>query len=154
MSRLALAALLALLVSGSGAFAHGGGDGVGERQTVSRPPPSEDLLDAWDALLAAREDVAGGIEAGRSERIHHGAGVILEIAQSLEPKGNLNDAQRRRVRSGLTQLWKVAEHLQAAADAGDRELFRGDLIRIDRALRVIRAQYPGLPVDHASGGRD
>lgn len=156
--RLTVVVLLGFLLSGGSAFAHGGGDvgGAGQRQTVSRTPPSEGFLDAWDALLAAREDIAGGIEAGRSDRIHHGAGAILGIAQSLEPTGDLNGAQRKRVRSGLTQLWKVAEHLQTVADAGDGELLRGDLIRIDRALRLIRAQYPkdSLPVDRASDRRE
>lgn len=154
-----LGMLLALFLSGDGALAHGGGDAGGDvpRQRALPNPPSPSLLDAWDALLAARDGIAGGIEAGRTDRISEEASAIPDLARSLMQKtGDLNDTQRRRVRSGITQLSKVAEHLQMAADTGDAEVFRGDLMRIDRALRLIRAQYPegSLPADHARGRRD
>ena len=165
LPRITLGILIALLLPSGGALAHGGGGGGGGDQRRSAPPspPSKDFIKAWNALLAARDGIAEDIEAGRLDSIHDKAGVVPELAQALmQQTGDLSDAKRARVKSGVTQLSKVAEHLRMVAGTGGVEVLRGDLKRIDRAVRLIRAQYSegSLPLGaqsaagHAEGHHD
>jgi len=154
-SYVALGLLLALLLSASGAFAHGGEGGGGNRPGPVANRPSVHLIETWHLLLAARDAIAMGIEAGQSDRIHEKAETVPKLAQTLmRESSDLSQAKRARVKSGVTQLSKVSEHLFTVAESGDPKLLLGDLKRIDRALRLIRAQYPedSLPLSTQSSG--
>jgi hypothetical protein len=100
--------------------------------------------------------MAEDVEAQRLGSVRQKAGMLPELAQALMPHtGDLKDSKRKRVQSGVTQLTKVAEHLQATADEAGESTFQGDLKRIDRALRLISTQYPegNLPLGaHPAAG--
>ena len=97
------------------------------------------------------------------DRIDEKVAVIPELAQEvMQQTGNLSGSKRARVKSGVTQLTKVAEHLHMVVGTGDADVLRGDLKRIDRALRLIRTQYSEgslplgaqSPAGHAKGHHD
>lgn len=133
---------MVLLLPSISASAHGERSGGGRRQSAVSSPPSKGLIAAWSPLLATCEAIAEDVATRRLEGIHQKAGLVPKLAQALMLKtGDLRDSQRKRVKSGVTQLTKVAEHLQMVADTGGEEILQGDLKRINRALRLINSQY-------------
>ena len=97
---------------------------------------------AWSALVATCEAIAENVATGRLEGIHAKAGLVPELARALMVQtSDLIDPKRKRVRSGVTQLTKIAEHLLTVTSTGNEAVLQGDLKRIDRALRMINAQY-------------
>ena len=153
-----LGTLMALLLPTISALA-GGNHGGGGHQPIPSPiasPPSEGLIAAWGALTATCGALAEDVEAGRLGSVHQKAGTLPELAQALMLQADaLNDSKRKRVKSGVIQLTKVAEHLKTISDAGSEAALKGDLKRIDRALRLINSQYPegSLPLStHSAAG--
>lgn len=139
------------------AVANGGHGGGGPRPSVqSSSPPSAGLLKSWGVLLAAYDTIADDVEHGRLKSIQANAGRVPDLARALmEQLGDLSGSKRSRVRSGVTQLSSVAEHLHGAAGTGNTELFPADLKRISRALQLISSQYAKgqLPVRaHSAAG--
>lgn len=147
----------ALLLQGGSAWAHGNEGGNDGQRTGGAPvAPSRSVVEAWGALVAARDGIAEDIEGGRVDGIRWRARKLPELAQKLmQESGDLSAPRRSRVKGGVTQLSRVAEHLQEVAASGNADVLRGDLKRIDRALRMIHAQFPkdSLPLDPRSSVR-
>lgn len=134
------AAMAALALLPGAAMAHGspGGGSAGSAPSpVPEPPP--EFLEAWRDLLTAREEIEDGIAAKRPAQIRAAARNIGPLALVLQRV----TTDRPRARSGAIQLSKISEHLVEVADRGDERVLLADLKRIDRALRMIAAQYPG-----------
>lgn len=108
---------------------------------VPEPPP--EFLEAWRDLLTAREEIEDGIAAKRPAQIRAAARAIEPLALALQRwTADLPGTKATRARSGAIQLSKISEHLVEVADRGDERILLADLKRIDRALRMIAAQYP------------
>ncbi len=149
------AAMAALALLPGAAMAHGspGGGSAGSAPSpVPEPPP--EFLGAWRDLLTARGEIEDGIATKRPARIRAAARKIGPLALVLQRvTADPSGAKRTRARSGAIQLSKISEHLVEVADSGDERILLADLKRIDRALRMIAAQYPGgsLPGANSHG---
>ncbi len=149
---LVAAALLALPFAASADSEHGH-----EAQSASEaghgPSTSQSaqLADAWKALMAARNAIAGEIESGALDDVHARAEPLPKlVAALLEQSGDLDAAKRTRVDGAARQVTRVADALHEAADGGDATRTRKELSRLDGLLELIRAQYPAGALLHES----
>ena len=141
---------LALFPTADQASAHGGPSGGGAQEAPQEQLPAASFLATWSDLLKTRHAIAEAIETGRRRDLEMEARQLPRQGERLlEHAGDLDRFRRNRVKRGVTQLSKVAEHLQAVANSAGESELRADLTRIDRALRTIRSSYPGdsLPAE-------
>lgn len=112
---------------------------------------SAQLADAWKALMAARDAIAGKIESGALDDVHAKAEPLPKLVEALlEQSGDLDAAKRTRVDGAARQVTRVADALHEAADGGDAGRTRKQLSRLDGLLELIRAQYPAGALLHES----
>jgi plastocyanin len=126
--------------------AHGADDaehsGAHAGHGVSTPQVAR-LADAWTALAAARDAIAGDIESGALGDVHANAESLPGlVAAMLEQSRDLEPGNRARVEGAAKQLGRVADALHVAADRGAADRTRSELTRLNDLLELIRVQYP------------
>jgi uncharacterized cupredoxin-like copper-binding protein len=118
-------------------------------------PQAASLADAWTALMAARDTIAGDIENDTFGDVHAKAESLPGlVAALLEQSRDLEPAKRARVEGAAKQVGRVADALHVAADRGAADRTRKELTRLSDLLELIRAQYPVGALDagtHAHG---
>ncbi len=141
---LVAAALLALPFAASADSGYGHeAESASEADHGASTAQSAHLADAWKALMAARDAIAGDIESGALDDVHAKAEPLPKlVAALLERSGDLDAAKRTRVGGAARQVTRVADALHEAADGGDAARTRKELSRLDGLLELIRAQYP------------
>jgi uncharacterized cupredoxin-like copper-binding protein len=114
------------------------------------------LAGAWEALVSARDAIAGDVERGELSGIHAEAEPLPELAGAvLARSDDLEAGRRARVEGAVKQVARVADALHDAADRGDAARTRKELARLDGLLALIRAQYPaGALETSASHGHE
>jgi hypothetical protein len=145
--------LLALPFAACADSEHGNkADSASERGHEGAAQPPASVADAWTALMAARDAIAGDVESDALGDVHAKAEPLPKLAAALlEQSGDLDAGKRARVEGAAKQVTRVADALHEAADSGDEARTRKELSRLDGLLELIRAQYPASALDADHG---
>ncbi len=149
-----------LVAVADGGHGHGGS---GAARDISDEPDhhegaatgAEGLVEAWKAVMQARNAIQADVESGALGEVHAKAEPLPALIEAvLEASTELDPGRRQRVEGAAKQVERIADALHDAADGGDRDRTRRELERLDRLLKLIRAQYSegALEAVHDSHG--
>ena len=99
----------------------------------------------WQAIDQEVEQLAVLIQAGKFEGVHHHAFAIRDLVAALPARsGSMSADKLARVKSNGKFVATLAERLDTAGDARDKEETESNFRKLKSILAAIRTSYPDL----------